>query len=167
MATNQIFVNPYNKDPLVWNSQGATIAWSTGESSADGTQIFQTLTGLTIQYTRPVTTQYPIGGSAPLQIIGAPQGTCDIQSLLGPQKGLKAFIKAAGNVCKPITITIKPFSQTTNSSECKSFQHAKHTITLKGCVMQSFGYTIQQGQGGIAIIRTPIRLSFTDLQWSE
>ena len=46
------------------------------------------MSGITITYARQVTTQYPIGGSNPIQLVGAPSGTLQLTTLIGPTSNL-------------------------------------------------------------------------------
>lgn len=170
---NQVFVNPYNSTPTVWHAQGAYISWGrslsqaqSGLSDKNASNGFSTLTGVTVQFVRTVSTQYPIGGSKPLQLIGAPTGTANFTSLLGPQQSVKDFLKAVSDACDPVFICIQPFALQTKT--CAKSAKYDTVITLCGCISNQVSLAIQAGggNGGVALVNVPIGIQFTDMLWS-
>ena len=171
---NQVFLNPYTQSPLIWHAQGAYISWGYSQSQAKSglsnkgqSNGFAALSGIQVTYARSVSTQYPIGGSAPLQIIGSPSGGLKLTTLLGPQESLSKFIKAAGDACKPIYICIQPFALSQQNCDKSA---GKTIITLVGCVSTGLGLTIGNAGGGgqsITMVTVPITMQFTDMIWSN
>lgn len=181
-----IFSNPFTGSPQTWNAQGALITWASGQNSqavgsglvadlnqattsgqltgeALGSHPLACLTGLSIQYARQSTTQYPIGGSAPIKMLGAPSGQCSLTSLLGPTTDLQKFIKELGASCNDsVTIAIKPFA---TQSACGGQTGKAPVILLHGCSMNVFGFQIQSQGQGISLINIPLQIQFTYLTW--
>lgn len=183
-----IFSNPFTGSPQTWNAQGALITWASGQvqhaaaigaglatdlnqattsgqvaGEAIGSHPLACLTGLTIQYSRQTTTQYPIGGSAPIKMLGAPSGQCALTSLLGPTTELQKFIKQLGSDCgDSVVIAIKPFA---TQAACKGQTNKSPVILLHGCSMNTFGFQIQSQGQGISLINIPLQIQFTYLTW--
>lgn len=141
----------------------ANITTGTLQGNPIGSHPLACLTGLTIQYSRQSSTQYPIGGSAPIKMLGAPSGQCAITSLLGPTTDLQGFIKDLGSGCNDsVTIAIKPFA---TQAACGGQNGKSPVILLHGCSMNTFGFQIQSQGQGISLINIPLQIQFTYLTW--
>lgn len=189
----EVFNNPFNGSPTVWNAQGALVTWSPGANSAiaasnaqnalnrlqasvqqqqnnpNGTyahqsHVFACLTGIQIQYSRQSSTQYPIGGSAPIRILGAPNGICVLTSILGPTTDLEQFLKQAASGCNQIVVGIQPFA--TQNACPNATSGVQPIIMLKGCSVNQLNFNIQPQGQGISLINVPINLQFTSLTWN-
>ena len=173
----QVFKNPYKGQTFVWNAQGARISWGVGKNAAssayaelnssgsdNGHRAFACLTGLSVQFQRDAQTMYPIGSQHPIRLLGAPKGTCQITSLLGPTTQLQSFIRAAGSDCQAIVIAIQPFASQDSSCAKDSNQPI---IVLKGCSLNAIGLQIQNASQGFSMINIPLNLEFTDLEWNN
>ena len=60
-----------------------------------------------LQYARQISTRYPLAGKKPIKIVGVPQGTCTLGTILGPYAGVEDFLEAFGSTCAPFTLLIK------------------------------------------------------------
>lgn len=165
-----VFNNPYTQAPQVWSAQGAAITWGLTQAAAQTNQaaankVFAALGGITINYQRTVSTRYPIGGSAPIQLIGAPSGTLQLNTLIGPTTELNTFLDAMASACKPITIIVKNSSKT-SGQDC-SVSSQPQTIVCNGAVGSQVQYTLTIGQGGMAIAQGTFVLQFTEMKWSS
>lgn len=187
----EVFNNPFNGSPTVWNAQGALVTWSTvgADDAKAGLQLylnsainaannpnvnvgtpphqsqpFACLTGVQIQYGRQSSTQYPIGGSAPIRILGAPSGVCVLTSILGPTTDLQQFLRDAASGCEQVTVGIQPFA--TQNACPNATNGVQPIIMLKGCSVNQLNFNIQPQGQGISLINVPINLQFTSLTWN-
>lgn len=149
----------------VQSASNSTANVVTGTLGGDpiGSHPLACLTGLTIQYARQSSTQYPIGGSAPIKMLGAPSGQCSLTSLLGPTTDLQRFIKELGSGCNDsVIIAIKPFA---TQAACNGQTGKAPIILLHGCSMNVFGFQIQSQGQGISLVNIPLQIQFTYLTW--
>lgn len=156
---DSVFVNPYNQPPQAWCAQGAKIY-----ISGDNTTPVVCLTGITAQIQRTVSDQYPLGTGSVLRLVGAPQGTAQLSSLIGPKTALKNFLDQLSNICKPVDLTIVPIGDDTIVCDNGAI---KTSITLIGCTAVSVGIQIAPAQGGMSMVGVPIGVQFVNMQWTE
>lgn len=173
----QLFSNTFvNKDPVVFDAQGALISWSKTSASqaanglgtvktlSNSAKVFTCTTQVQVTYQRAVQTIYPIGGSQPLQLLGSPKGSLRITTLIGPTASLQTFLKDCNDNCNNIHIAIQPFGmQASNCGESPVMP----VITLSGCRMISLGISIQAAQQGLSMVNVPLSFQFTSLQWTQ
>ena len=163
---SSVFANTYNKTPQVWTAQGAYITWGESGSNVQATKdtIFQALSGVTVSYGRQVSTQYPIGGSAPIQLIGAPAGQLQLNTLIGPTTNLKTFLQAIGKACTPIDIKVLTTALQSGEDCTKS---NLQNIQCIGCVATQLQYSLNMAQSGMAIATGGFTLTFTQMKWVD
>lgn len=163
-----VFNNPYTQAPQVWSAQGAAVTWGQTQAAAQSNKankVFAALGGITITYKRPVSTRYPIGGSAPIQLIGAPSGTVQLGTLIGPSTELNDFLDALASACKPITIIVTN-SSITSGQDC-AVKSQPQEIVCNGAVGSQVQYNLTIAQGGMAIAQGTFVLQFTEMKWSS
>ena len=92
----------------MWTAQGAYITW--GESGTNTTaskdNVFAAMNSITVTFQRMVDTRYPIGGSNPIQLVGAPTGQLVLNTLIGPTSTLESFLRVIGKSCTPVDIKV-------------------------------------------------------------
>lgn len=153
----------YTPAPKVWQTQNASIVLVDGDNRADH---LAAATSIQVQFQRNQNIQYPIGGgraNAPIKLYGAPSGTIQIQTLIGPTSNLEAFIQAFSDPCKSFTLEIK--SQGRGGINCGDA--AIQTLTCSGCTGQQVNYNIQAAQQGLSVAQGTFVISFTGLQWTQ
>lgn len=157
---DSVFVNPYNQPPQAWCAQGAKIY-----ISGDDTNPVVCLTGIQAQIQRAVSDQYPLGTGSVLRLVGAPQGTATLSSLIGPKTALKSFLDQLSDICKPVDLTIVPIGD--DGIVCDNGNVIKTSITLIGCTAVSVGIQIQPAQAGMSMVGVPIGVQFINMEWTE
>lgn len=112
-----------------------------------------------------MTTRYPIGGSAPIQLVGAPQGQITLSTLIGPSSDIEDFLTALASACTPISIVVTN-SDTSTDEKCSS-KSTPQEIICNGAVGTQIQYSLQIAEGGMAIANGTFVLQFTDMKWSS
>lgn len=165
-----VFNNPYTQAPQVWSAQGAAVTWGQTQAAAQANQaaankVFAALGGITINYQRPVSMRYPIGGSAPIQLIGAPSGVVQLNTIIGPSTELNDFLDALASACKPITIIVTN-SSIASGQDC-DVKSQPQEIVCNGAIGSQVQYNLTIAQGGMAIAQGTFVLQFTEMKWSS
>lgn len=153
----------YTPAPKVWQTQNASIVLVSGDNKADH---LAAATSIQVTFQRTQSIQYPVGGgraNAPIKLYGAPSGTIQIGTLIGPTANLQAFIQAFSDPCKSFTLEIK--SQGRGGMACGDA--AVQTLTCSGCTGQSIQYAISAAQQGLSVAQGTFAISFTGLQWTQ
>ena len=161
-----IFHNPYAGQTQVWTPHTASIIITGVSSGTERTADFLgAVTGLSIQFQRNQATHYPIGQQqAPIKLVGIPQGTVTLDSIIGPTTDLSNFLKKFGDSCQTFTMQLKTNSRKGSPSCAKKIQ--TQTIKLTQCIGTMLTYTLRQAQGGLSQASGQFRISFTGMQWN-
>lgn len=81
-----VFFNPYAGKGKAWSLQNCWLYLDNTEQT-DG--ILAATESVQIQYARQISTRYPLMATkAPIKILGVPNGTCTLGSILGPNSGV-------------------------------------------------------------------------------
>ena len=164
-----VFYNPYaSKDPIVWSLQNCFIGMTQPNQSANGNTygVLAAAQGVTVQFARQLDKRYPLTTGSPITIIGVPQGSCTIQTIMGPNSQVQKFLTRFGSVCKPFWLHI----YTSNSGivrdpSCDS-KNTDQKLILKNCTGQSIGLQLSV-QNGILTANGTFAIQFDALDWSN
>ena len=170
-----VFTNPYKQAPEVWSAQQATITWgveaggqgAAGNNPTSTDNIFAALNQVQISYQRQVTTQYPIGGSKPIQLLGAPQGTLVLSTLIGPDSTMDEFLKAIASPCKSLVIQVLNSSKQIDDENCKNTAAKAQSMLCRGCVANVVSYQLSMDPSGMAIATGTFQFTFTNMEWTS
>lgn len=175
--TNTVFKNPYDQKAEVWTAQGAAIYIGQGNNDPIGTKqdgknkpnpsdVLGAINGITVSFGRQVSTKYPLGiNDKPLHIVGAPSGTIQLSTLIGPTTNLKQFLKKFGNVCEPFSIGISNLNRNDNLG-C-SIDVGVQKIKCYGCIGTSLSYQIQDAGQGMIMASGTFGIKFTQMTWQQ
>ncbi len=143
-------------DPVAWKLDGLLINFD--DNNAD-----LLATGCNLSYARNLTSTFPINTNKRLIISGIPQGSLTIGSIIGPIGDLKAFLDRYADVCNinRNVITIRPGGITPCEGDDTNFKFLK--LTLTGCLIQSFGLTVEN-RDGMGMVNSTIAMQFVGLQ---
>lgn len=166
-----VFNNPYNATET-WTAQGAVVTWGKGNGSnaSEGGSVPLIMTDLSIGYSRSMRPVFAINkvkdALTRYNIAGAPSGTLNIGSILGPTATeLESFLSAVTNTCHTnndsVLLTINPFGNVTcTSEEGESFQGVP--IILRGVELVGMSMAIQGGD--MALINMPLSFMFSSME---
>lgn len=165
---SQVFVNPYaNKQSVAWSLQSASIEMTGGIASLDSskeTSILAAVEALTISYARDVTPRYPLNNGNPIKLIGVPQGTLQLSTIIGPAHVVDTFLKNFGSTCKPFSLTVKTASR--KSEEGCENVNIPQTIFITGCIGNSVQYSLSSS-GGLTIASGTFTAVFDGMDWKS
>ena len=144
-----------------YTAGGAIITWGQGGGASGMLPIM--MTQLTIQYTRPISPQFPInvtesGVNTSLNIMGRPSGTLQCTGLLAPNAtSLSGFLEATGKACvmpgEGVSVGVRPFTLCDTDTPM--------TFTLKDVILQNVSVTIQGGE--VQVVQVPLTFLFTSM----
>lgn len=160
-----VFNNPYsNVTPRTWSLQSCAIqaTASGGNSLKDG--ILAATQSVQVQYGRALNKRYPLASGTPITLVGVPQGTCTLTSIIGPDASVDAFLKLFGSSCDTFTLQIKTMSKKAQE-QCEKTS-LPQTLTLKGCQGQALNFNLSV-QDNIVIAQGTFSLQFDTLDWSS
>ena len=171
---DQMFNNPYARTET-WSVQGAAITYGQGSESGETTSGSSfvcplILTSLQMQFSRTIQRFYPIAGKqgamTRYNILGAPNGTLNTQSMFGPTVKMQDFVNVVTAPCKTagkeVWMQINPFGEITCTSESNvTTTLSPFVFKLTGLDMESFGLAIQGGE--ITVVQMPMSFTFTGL----
>ena len=133
-----------------------------GDSLKDG--ILAAAETVQISYQRALNKRYPLASGTPITLVGVPQGSCTIQTIIGPDAAVDAFLKLFGSSCQTFTLQIKTMSRKAQE-DCENGAMPQ-TLTLKGCQGQGITFTLSV-QDNIVIAQGNFALMFDTLDWSS
>lgn len=141
-------------NPIAWKLDGLLINF--GKNNAD-----LLATNCQLNYTRQMTSTFPINTNQRLIIASTPQGTLSIGSIIGPVGDLQSFLDQFGDVCgiADNVITIRPGG----IKPCDNENAKKLKFTLTGCLINSFGLTVEN-RDGMGMVNSTIAMQFVGLQ---
>ena len=165
---SQVLVNPYaNKQAIAWSVQSASIEMTGGVTALDSskeTSILAAVEALSITYSRDVTPRYPLNSGNPIKLIGVPQGSLQLTTIIGPAHVVDTFLQNFGSTCKPFSLTVKTSSRQAEKG-CEG-ANVPQTIFLTGCIGQSLSYQLSSS-GGLVIAQGTFTAVFDGMDWKS
>lgn len=162
-----VFVNPYSgTQPKSWSLQKCFIYMTDGEGGAidQETGVLAATESVQISYARPLDKRYPLTTGSPITLMGVPQGTCSITTILGPGYVVDTFLKKFGSTCKPFTLEVGVNKSARVDEECPDAVASAQTFILRGCQGQGMTFTLST-QNGLVIAQGSFQIQFDELDW--
>ena len=141
--------------PIAWKLDGLLMNF--GDHNND-----LLATNCQLNYSRNLTTTFPINTDQRIIIAGTPKGTLSIGSIIGPVGDLKAFLAQFADICKIAenVVSIRPGG----IKPCEDNAHYKNLkFTLTGCLISTFGLNVEN-RDGMGMVSSQVNMDFIGLQ---
>lgn len=158
----KVFENPFTKaGTQTWSLQSVSVLMPGGGQQSILTAVQQ----VSINFQRTVDTRYPLNGGQPIKLIGVPNGTVTLNTIIGPAHSVDSFLERFGSSCETFNLQIKTSSK--KDDTCKSAKQIQpQTITLINCTGQSLSFTVST-QGQLVIAQGNFTAIFNDMTWAS
>lgn len=169
-----VFYNPYaSKDPIVWSLQNCFIRMTEpGQAAGEGQMgaddgVLAATQSVGIQFGRQLDKRYPLTTGSPITIIGVPQGSCTLQTIMGPNSNVEKFLSRFGSACKPFWLHV--FTSNSNvvrDPSCDTSNNTPQKLIMKNCTGASLGFQLSVSNG-ILVAQGTFAIQFDVLDWSN
>ena len=140
-----------------WQIQGAVLRIEGAEDLI--------VTSANLTYNRSIQKFTPINQNRRFLFTGQPDGGLSLGLIVGPDKGLNAFITRFADPCSlnQNVIQLVP----SGIVKCSSESGEPNMFTLHGCLIASLGIQVQQGGNGMSFVNGGLNLQFLYMDMTE
>ena len=140
-----------------WQIQGAVLRIEGAEDLV--------VTSANLTYNRSIQKFTPINQNRRYLFTGQPDGGLALGMVVGPDKGLKAFIEKFADPCQisENVMQILP----SGIVKCNEESGEPNVFNLHGCLIASLSIQVQQGANGMSFVNGGLNLQFLYLDMTE
>lgn len=162
-----VFNNPYaTQTPSVWSLQNCFI-YAQGQNGGQRVVggILVSTQSVQIQFSRQLSKRYPLTGGSPITLVGIPQGTCQLTTIMGPDSQVDQFLGLFGSTCNLFDMEISTDNAGTPDPSCTTKQ-LKQSFKVKNCSGQAVNVQLTM-QNNILVAQGTFNIQFDVLEWDN
>ena len=140
-----------------WQIQGAVLRIEGAEDLV--------VTSANLTYNRSIQKFTPINQNRRYLFTGQPDGGLSLGMVVGPDKGLKAFITRFADPCMLNSNVMQIIPS--GIEKCAGNDNEPNVFNLHGCLIGSLSIQVQQGANGMSFVNGGLSLQFLYMDMTE